>query len=152
MALGAKADIDAAAALHREATLASRKIVEVVRTRIGSGSPLDHVVLVNLLSQVAHDGVSAFAFVNGAREMVELTTGVPIEYLAEPGRDLTVSVEGGERRELTFPAGQPASWQTLTLTPNEIDTAGDTAVVHIEPRGTKTVFLQALAASPNGAD
>ena len=73
---------------------------------------------------------------------------VTIEYLAAPGRDVTFSVEGGERRELTFPAGTPPDWRTLTLRSGE---PGASAVLRIEPRGPQPVFLHSIEAGPGPA-
>jgi hypothetical protein len=70
LAAGAKSDLDDAAAIHREATVAARRVRELVAPRIGS---LDEVALLDLPARIVRNGVGAFAFVNGTRPMVLLT-------------------------------------------------------------------------------
>ncbi len=72
LAAGAKSDLDEAAAVHREATEATRRIRELLTPRAAAG-PLDEVVLVDLPGWLPRNGVGAFAFVNGTRPMVGLT-------------------------------------------------------------------------------
>lgn len=71
LAAGAKSDLDEAAALHREATLAARQIRELIARRTASGS-MDEVALLNLPARTARNGLGAFAFVNGTQPMVLL--------------------------------------------------------------------------------
>lgn len=72
LAAGAKSEIDDAAALHRQATEANRRLRELVFQRIASG-PLDEVALVNLPGRILQNGMGAYIFVNGVRPMVKLT-------------------------------------------------------------------------------
>lgn len=106
LAVGSYTDLRAAAALYRDVTLASRHIVEVTRSRLQSGTPLDNVVLVNLLSQVSRDGVSAYSFVNAAPEMVELTTGFPRKNIlvVSPSPDASRTRYGSTTRHITLAA------------------------------------------------
>lgn len=71
----AKRDLDRAVALYGQATAATRQVSALVRERLAYRPPLSSVVLVNLPAQLAQDGVGVYFFVNGTREMVELTTG-----------------------------------------------------------------------------
>lgn len=74
---------------------------------------------------------------------------VTVEYLADPGRDVTFSIEGGERRELTFPAGTPPAWRTLTLRSDA--SPGAAVVLRIEPRGPQPTFLHWIEAGAEPA-
>ncbi|HEV2843284.1 MAG TPA: hypothetical protein VG477_00445, partial [Thermoanaerobaculia bacterium] len=71
----AKRDLDRAAALYGQATAATRQVRAAVQERLAHRPALSSVVLVNRPAQVAQDGVSVYFFVNGTREMVELTSG-----------------------------------------------------------------------------
>ncbi|MFA6957511.1 MAG: glycosyltransferase family 39 protein [Thermoanaerobaculia bacterium] len=93
LAAGAKSDIDDVAALHREATVAARRIREIVEPRALS---VDEVALVNLPGKIVRDGMGAYAFVNGTWPMMRLALhgALPPERLklyttsatVEPGR------------------------------------------------------------------
>ena len=76
---GAKADHDRAAGLYTQATTAHRAIRWEVQQRLAQKPPLGGVTLVNLPAQVAGDGVNAYFFLNGMREMIELATGGVLE-------------------------------------------------------------------------
>jgi hypothetical protein len=71
LAAGAKSDLDDAAALHRDATVAARQLRAQIAQRAAVG-PLDEVALLNLPARIVKNGVGAFAFVNGTRPMVWL--------------------------------------------------------------------------------
>lgn len=66
-----------------------------------------------------------------------------LEYLAEPGRDFSVSVEGSERRDVVIPAGAPTAWRTVTLSTGAVE-AGAPAVLRLEPRGAKPLLLHGI--------
>jgi|GEM_PF-3355297 len=72
---GSATDLNAAAAVHREATAASRQVVALIRQRLAQdpGSP-PRVALVNMPAILARDGVGAFAFVNGLHQILRLST------------------------------------------------------------------------------
>lgn len=74
---GAKSDLDMAAAVHRDATMASRQVVEAVRQRlaVSPAAATPRVVLVNMPASMGLNGIGAFAFVNGLHPMLKLTTG-----------------------------------------------------------------------------
>lgn len=70
---------------------------------------------------------------------------IRVGYAAEPGRELTVSVEGGERRELTILPGEAPGWRTVLLAiPSGGAGREDTAVVRIEPRGSLPALLNLI--------
>ncbi|HEX3554141.1 MAG TPA: hypothetical protein VIA62_13020 [Thermoanaerobaculia bacterium] len=73
---GATTDLDAAARVHREATVASRRTVELARAGLAAGAgKAGRLVLVNFPAILARDGIGAFAFVNGLTEELALKTG-----------------------------------------------------------------------------
>lgn len=72
LAAGAKTDLDGAARLHRESTLATRGLRELVARRLSTG-PLQEVALLNLPGRILQDGLGAYSFVNGTRPMLHLT-------------------------------------------------------------------------------
>lgn len=75
----AKRDLDRAAAFYGQATAATRQVSAAVRERLAYRPPLKSVVLVNLPAQLAQDGLGVHFFVNGMREMVELTSARQIK-------------------------------------------------------------------------
>ena len=70
---GATTDLDLAAQVHREATDASKRTVELAREGLAGGAR--QVALVNFPATLARDGMSSFVFVNGLAEELALTTG-----------------------------------------------------------------------------
>jgi hypothetical protein len=78
---GAKSDMDAAAALGKEATSASRQVVNKVQERLALGAATPRVALVNMPAALSRDGVGTFAFVNGLHPMVRLSTAGRITHL-----------------------------------------------------------------------
>ncbi len=71
---GAKGDLDRAAGLFAQATAATREIRALAQARLAEQPPLRSVNVVNLPAAVAGDGVSAYFFVNGMHDMIELAT------------------------------------------------------------------------------
>ena len=71
---GAKTDLDTAAALGKEATSASRQVVEKVQERLAQNAVTPRVALVNMPATLARDGVSIFSFVNGLHPLLRLST------------------------------------------------------------------------------
>jgi hypothetical protein len=70
---------------------------------------------------------------------------IRIGYVAAPGRELAVSVEGGERRELAILPGEAPGWRTVVLAvPSAGEGRNDTAVVRIEPRGALPALLNLI--------
>jgi hypothetical protein len=70
---------------------------------------------------------------------------IRIGYVAAPGRELAVSVEGGERRELAPLPGEAPGWRTVVLAvPSAGEGRDDTAVVRIEPRGALPALLNLI--------
>jgi hypothetical protein len=67
---------------------------------------------------------------------------IRIGYVAAPGRELTVTIEGGERQELGAVPGETPSWRTVVLAaPSGRE---DTAVVRIEPSGSLPALLNLI--------
>ncbi|HSU84735.1 MAG TPA: hypothetical protein VLR69_20135, partial [Thermoanaerobaculia bacterium] len=83
LAAHAATDIATAAALHREASAATRQVVALVRRRLAEepGAPPPRVALVNMPAILARDGIGAFAFVNGLGAALWLATR---QRIAEP--------------------------------------------------------------------
>jgi hypothetical protein len=71
---GARTDLDAAAAVHREATRAARRITELVRRRLDAGGAPPRVALVNMPAILIRDGMAAFTFGNGLHQQVRMAT------------------------------------------------------------------------------
>jgi hypothetical protein len=69
---GATTDLDLAARIHHEATVASRQTVDLAREGLAAGAR--HLVLVNFPAILVRDGVNAFVFVNGLPEELVLKT------------------------------------------------------------------------------
>lgn len=69
---GAVTDLDTAAKVHREATVASRRTVELARLGVARG--VRHLVLVNFPGTLVRDGINAFAFINGLGEALSLSS------------------------------------------------------------------------------
>jgi hypothetical protein len=74
LAAGARTDLDVAAALHREATEASRQVGDLVLRRLAAGGPPPRVTMVNMPGVLLRDGMSAFIFGNGLTDQVWLVT------------------------------------------------------------------------------
>ena len=74
LASGARTDLDAAAAVHREATQATRQVTDLVRRRLLPGAAPPQVVLVNMPAILIRDGMAAFTFGNGLPQQLRLTT------------------------------------------------------------------------------
>lgn len=136
----AKRDLDRAAAVYGQATAATRQVGAAVRGRLAHRPPLSSVVLLNLPAQVAQDGISVFFFVNGMREMVELTSGgqvsrnqvrlfytgsgaprrayangsrpITVAELDATVRDLSALVLLFDPRSRTFSRAQATTWRT----------------------------------------
>ncbi|HEY2737316.1 MAG TPA: hypothetical protein VGK45_02860, partial [Thermoanaerobaculia bacterium] len=71
---GAKSDLDTAAALGKEATGASRQVVQKVQARLAESAVTPRVALVNMPATLARDGVSIYSFVNGLHPLLRLST------------------------------------------------------------------------------
>lgn len=70
---------------------------------------------------------------------------IRIGYVAAPGRELAVAVEGGERRELALQPGEASGWRTVMLAaPSGGEGREETAVVRIEPRGSLPALLNLI--------
>ncbi len=68
---GAWTDLDAAAAVHREATAASRAVTALV-ARCLAADPAPRIVTVNLPTILVRDGMAAFTFGSGLNEQLRL--------------------------------------------------------------------------------
>lgn len=71
---GAKSDLDTAAALGKEATWASRQVVEKVQKRLERSAVTPRVALVNMPATLARDGISVYSFINGLHPLLRLST------------------------------------------------------------------------------
>jgi hypothetical protein len=71
---GSSTDLDAAAAVHREATAATRAVGDLVARRLRE-DPSPRVVLVNMPAILVRDGMAAFTFGNGLQEQLLLVFG-----------------------------------------------------------------------------
>ena len=74
LAAGARTDLDSAAAVHLEATQATRQITDLVHRRLLASAAPPRVVLVNMPAILIRDGMAAFTFGNGLTEQLRLTT------------------------------------------------------------------------------
>lgn len=75
LAINAKSDIDVAATVHKEATRASRQVTLLVQQRLAeTPSSPPEVLLVNMPAAVGRDGISAFSFINGLHQILQLST------------------------------------------------------------------------------
>jgi len=75
LAANAKADLDTAGAVYKEATQASRQVVALVQQRLAAApSSLSRIALVNMPASLSQNGVSAFAFINGLHPLLQLST------------------------------------------------------------------------------
>src|SRR6185369_6754057 len=79
---GAKSDVDAAGALAKEATWASRQVVARVQERLARSAVPPRVALVNMPAALARDGVGTFAFVNGLQPLLRLSTAGRLPHAA----------------------------------------------------------------------
>ena len=68
---GSTTDLDAAAAVHREATMATRAVGDLVARRL-TEDPDPSVVMVNMPAILVRDGMAAFTFGNGLPEQLRL--------------------------------------------------------------------------------
>jgi hypothetical protein len=137
---GAKRDLDHAAVLYGQATAATRQVRAAVQQRLAHRPALSSVVLLNLPSQLAQDGIGVYFFVNGMHQMVELATGgqvgmrqvrlfhtdfgahratyangsqpITMTELDATVRDLSALVLIFDPRSRTFSRAQAATWQT----------------------------------------
>jgi hypothetical protein len=165
----AKRDLDRAAAFYGQATAATRQVSAAVRERLAYRPALKSVVLVNLPAQLAQDGLSVHFFVNGMREMVELTSGKQIQrdqvqmfytharaprgIYANGSRPLAMSELDARVRDLsslvlifdprsrTFSRAQATTWQTpQAYTPESIP--------YLPWTGTPVPWLRILPEEP----
>jgi hypothetical protein len=72
---GSAVDLAAATVVHRQASAASRQVVDLVLQRLARDpTTTPKVVLVNMPAALAQDGIGAFVFINGLREVLKLST------------------------------------------------------------------------------
>ncbi|MFL6195903.1 MAG: hypothetical protein ACJ75H_17115 [Thermoanaerobaculia bacterium] len=75
-------DLDVAAAVHREATAATRRVVDIVQQRLAqTPDATPKVALVNMPAVLGREGMGAFTFVNGLHQILRLSTGWRIKDL-----------------------------------------------------------------------
>lgn len=75
LAINGKTDIDVAATVHKEATRASRQVMLLVQQRLAeTPSSPPKVLLVNMPGAIGRDGISAFSFINGLHQILQLST------------------------------------------------------------------------------
>lgn len=70
----ARMDIVSAADLHREVTLATRQVTDLVRRRLSTSPVPQEVIMVNMPALQSRGGLGAFAFGNGLTQQLHLTT------------------------------------------------------------------------------
>lgn len=75
LAAGGKSDIDTASAVYRDATLDSRRVVEIVRQRIARGATPQSIALLDMPTYRVRQGIGVYPFVNGLQEMLKLSLG-----------------------------------------------------------------------------
>lgn len=71
---GSRTDLDAAAAVHLEATQATRQVTDLVHRRLLANAAPPRVVLVNMPAILIRNGMAAFTFGNGLTQQLRLTT------------------------------------------------------------------------------
>lgn len=131
---GAKNDLNAAAAIHRVATQATRQMAALVEARLPT---LQRLALINMPAAVAEDGVSSFLFINGPHQMLYLKSNKAIRIddvklfhtydRPDPGEYANVSVPIG-LDELTAMIRDPGAvvlmFDRRSRTVRELDRAG----------------------------
>ena len=102
---GSRTDLDAAAAVHREATAATRAVGEQVARRL-TEDPDPRVVLVNMPAILVRDGMAAFTFGNGLPEQLRLVFADRVRrpLLAHTYSTGARGAFAGTSREITFRA------------------------------------------------
>jgi hypothetical protein len=132
---GAKSDLDAAAALAKQATAASRQVASQILARLARSAAPPRVALLNMPAILEQNGIRSYAFVNGLYPLVRLSTGGRV---ADP--DLLCTYHLNQSRQLANES-RPISLGDLARRVQD----PDSLVLWFDPRTGTVVSLDRVS-------